>query len=137
MAREVEEWVGKTEDTAIPPRVKDRILQRQTDESGVIHCALCEQPIDAKNRPIFDHITALVLAVPGQRLNREGNIHGIGARCCNPEKTAADVSLKSKVASVRRKHLGLDNKRSRFATSRDGKWKQKICGPAVRRDEEA
>lgn len=84
----------------------------------------------ARIRPEFDHIVAL--ANGGE--HREANLRAL----CLEEhrvKTAADMAVKKKIARVKRKHLGLENKRSRFATARTGKWKAKIGGCAERRDE--
>ena len=54
-------------------------------------------------------------------------------KSCHAGKTAAEAPVRAKVMRIRSKHLGI-RKPSKFATSRDGKWKQKIGGGAVRRD---
>lgn len=126
MPREVPEWVGKTDDTPIPPRVKDRILARQGD-----NCSICGEPFGPKRRPEFDHIVALI-AGGG---NRESNIQALGP-CCHRPKSARDMKLKAKIASVRAKHLGIEPKpRRRLPGGRDDRWKAKVGGGAVRRDE--
>lgn len=127
MPRSVEEWVGRTPDTwPPPPRVRDRILARQ-DRC----CADCARPFSAALKPEFDHDTAII----NGGANREANIL---ARCpfCHALKTKKDVATKAKDARVRKKHLGLEVKRSAFATSRGGRYKQKIGGRTILREEE-
>lgn len=96
--RAVPEWFGDQAETAIPTRVKLRILDRQDD-----CCAQCGRRFSAVCRPEFDHKTALVNG--GE--NREKNIQALCAEFCHPAKTAEDVAEKAKVARVRAKHLGL------------------------------
>lgn len=100
-ARDVEEWVGKTPDTPVPPRVKDRILQRQGD-----CCHVCERQFSARLKPEFDHRPALING--GQ--NRESMIFAICEFCHEP-LTKADVEEKSRVADMRKNHFSLKEKR--------------------------
>ena len=78
MSRAVEEWIGKTDNSAIPPRVKDRILKAQ---DGC--CKGCGREFTAITRPAFDHIRALING--GE--NREGNLQALCDLCHQP-KTA-------------------------------------------------
>lgn len=118
MSRTVPEWIGKTDNTAPPPRVKARIY---LDAEG--KCIQCTRFIDgAKLVGEYDHVIPLILG--GK--NRESNIQLLCSEC-HAGKTKLDVKLKAKVARVRKKHLGI-KKPSRFACSRDGKWKKKING---------
>lgn len=96
-ARAVEEWIGKTPDTAIPPRVRLRVWTRCDGK-----CGECGRKIRTGESWIVEHLIALV----NGGLNRENNL-GITCGWCKPVKDAADVAEKSKVASVRKKHLGL------------------------------
>lgn len=99
--RELPEWIGKTPDTAIPARVKARIMAAQGDL-----CALCNQPFTPQNPPEFDHTESLVNG--GE--NREGNLRALH-RDCHRAKTNTDVAVKSKDARVRAKHFGLAKKK--------------------------
>jgi hypothetical protein len=94
MARAVAEWIGATPDTAIPDRVKLRILARQDDR-----CEGCTRKFDGKLKPVFDHRPALING--GQ--NRESMIEAVCTTCHAP-RTRADVAEKSKVAAIQRKH---------------------------------
>ena len=96
MARTVPEWIGKTGDTAIPPRVKARILIKYDGK-----CYLTGVKLSAKDTD-FDHIVALCNG--GE--NRESNIAPIW-RVKHKEKTKADVAQKAKTERVRKKHMGL------------------------------
>jgi 5-methylcytosine-specific restriction endonuclease McrA len=122
MARIVAEWIGKTDDTAIPDRVKERIARKYGDQ-----CAHCKGPIGGRSSARFDHIIPLILG--GQ--NREDNLQLLCGPC-HQAKTNLDVKLKAKVFRVRRKHLGI-KKPSKFPCSRDSKWKKKIDGSVVLR----
>jgi len=121
--RSVAEWIGRTDDTPIPPRVKDRIARKAED-----CCQKCGQPIVGKVRAAFDHIIPLILG--GE--NRETNLQLLCEAPCHKAKTQLDVKLKAKVARVRARHLGI-KKPSRFPGSRDSGWKKKISGEVVRR----
>lgn len=93
-ARSVPEWIGKTPDSKIPDRVKDRVADRAEGK-----CKKCEQPA----RPVqFDH--AIPLIIGGE--NRESNLQLLCVPC-HRAKTALDVKLKAKVARVRKRHLGI------------------------------
>ena len=99
MTRATPEWIGKTDETATPPRVKARIVMRQ---DGICDCG-CGQKLGAAGEPIeFDHEVALING--GE--NRESNLRAL-RRPCHAVKTKADVAEKAKVARVRAKHLGL------------------------------
>lgn len=97
MSRETDEWFGKTDDTPIPKRVKDRILlryDRRCHRTGVT--------FRAGDRIEFDHIKALCNG--GE--NRESNIAPILGGKVHRAKTAEDVGERVKTARVRLKHLG-------------------------------
>jgi 5-methylcytosine-specific restriction protein A len=123
MSRAVGEWIGRTDDEAIPPRVKVRIFERAGGK-----CAKCERPIAGSVRPAYDHIVPLI-AGGG---NRESNLQLLCVSPCHAEKTRADVAEKSMVARKRMKHLGI-RKPSRFPGSRDSRWKKRMDGSVVRR----
>jgi 5-methylcytosine-specific restriction protein A len=64
VSREVPEWIGKTDDTPLPARVKLRIFDKY-----VGHCNDCGMRIAGGVLPAYDHIIAL--ANGGE--NRENN----------------------------------------------------------------
>lgn len=97
MARSTEEWIGKSDDTPIPPRVKARVFERH---GGICH--LSKRKIAAGEPWDCDHVIALING--GE--NRESNL-APALRTKHREKTAEDVAEKSKVARMRAKHLGI------------------------------
>lgn len=100
MTRAVPEWIGATDDTAIPPRVKARVL----DRAGGC-CEDCGRAFTPQTPPEIDHATALING--GE--NREANLRAL-CGFCHGAKTAEDVAQKAKVARVRAKHLGLKDR---------------------------
>lgn len=95
MARTVEEWIGKTDDTVPPPRVRIRIFDRAGGR-----CHICTCKIAAGMYWQADHIKALC----NGGANREANLAPACRNCCYT-KTAEDVAEKSDVAEKRKKHL--------------------------------
>ena len=96
MSRPVEQWQGKTDSSAIPPRVKDRIVIR----SGGA-CQECGTPFSERMKPEFDHIVSLI----NGGTNTEGNLQPL-CRPCHGAKTKVDVAEKSAVYQKRAKSLG-------------------------------
>src|SRR6266571_875124 len=97
MSRAVNEWIGASDDQAIPTRVKLRIFER-----GGGRCASCGLRCGGKLRPAYDHITAIV---NGGR-NQESNVQLLCVPC-HAVKTKLDVAEKSITARKRAKHLGI------------------------------
>ena len=97
MSRDVEEWIGKTDDTPIPPRVKLRIFEAHR---GICH--ISGRKIRPGDEWDADHIIALCNG--GE--NRESNL-APAIREKHREKTADDVAQRAKDDRVRKKHLGL------------------------------
>lgn len=125
MSRSTDEWRGKTDDTAIPPRVKERIARAACD-----HCVKCDRKVGEKLRPEFDHVTPLILG--GQ--NRESNIQLL-CHECHGAKTKLDVKLKAKVARVHTKlSLGIRaNKGRPMPGSRASGLRKRMDGTVERR----
>jgi Restriction endonuclease len=96
MARTVKEWIGKTPDTKIPPRVRQRIYDRAQGQ-----CHICKLPIKAGESWQADHVIALING--GE--NRESNLAPAHAHC-HLAKTKQDVAVKKKIARVRGRHTG-------------------------------
>lgn len=118
--RSVPEWIGRTDDTPVPPRVKLRVYQRADG-----NCAKCGNEGWAGE---YDH--AIPLIIGGE--NRESNIQLLCVPC-HREKTKLDVKLKAKVARVRKKHLGIHAKRKPFPGSRASGLRKRMDGTVERR----
>ncbi len=119
MSRSVDEWIGKTDDTPVPPRVRLRVFGREQGK-----CHKCQRKIGAADKWTCEHVIALTNSGP----NRESNL-SVTCSWCLPEKNAADVAEKSKVYAVRSKHLGL-KKTSRLSNP---KFRKKVNGEVVPR----
>ena len=96
MSRSLPEWIGKTPDSAIPPRVKLRVWERCEGK-----CALTGRKLRPGDAYEFDHI--LALANGGE--HREANLQLV-CSAAHKEKTRSDVALKSKTARIALKHRG-------------------------------
>lgn len=103
MTRAVEEWIGKTLDSPVPPRVRARIFERH---GGICHRS--GRKIRAGDAWDLDHIIAIING--GE--HREKNMAPILAGKPHKEKTAEDVKIKSKTARMRARHLGLKKPRT-------------------------
>jgi len=98
MTRSVPEWIGKTDDARLPPRVKLRILDREN-----FICHLTGVKIDpVRDQFDFEHRVSLILG--GE--HRESNIFP-ALRDPHRKKTAAEMKVKAKIAAVRKKHVGI------------------------------
>lgn len=124
MPRTVKEWIGATPDSRIPPRVRVRVFEKF---GGV--CQLSKRKIRAGDPWDCDHIIALING--GE--HRESNLQPALA-APHREKTADDVGEKSKVANMRKKHLGIKTSNSRpIPGSKRSGWKKLMNGKVVRR----
>ena len=124
MSRSTDEWIGKTDDTPIPPRVKLRVFERH---HGICH--LSGRRIRAGEPWECDHVVALVNG--GE--NRESNLAPALADK-HREKTKDDVAEKSRVRRKQSRNLGIKRKPSRsWGYGKDSKWKMKIGGGIVLR----
>ncbi len=97
MARSVPEWIGKTDDTAVPPRVRLRVWNREEGK-----CHRCRRNIPSDDAWIIEHRQAIILG----GANAEPNLC-LSCSWCKPAKDAEDAAAKSKIASTRAKHLGI------------------------------
>ncbi|WP_368669526.1 HNH endonuclease [Roseibium sp. RKSG952] len=95
--RQVEEWIGKTADSAVPDRVKDRVFMRFQGR-----CHRTGLKIQAGDKWELEHLKALGLG--GE--NRERNLAPILAGDPHKEKTAEEVGMMRKADRMRRKHNG-------------------------------
>lgn len=122
MTRSVEEWIGKTDDAKVPPRVRLRVFERYEGR-----CYLSGRKIMPGDKWELEHIKALCNG--GE--HRESNLAPALATA-HKVKTARDVAEKAKVDRLRKRHIGIRSP-SRFACSRNSEFKKKISGEVVRR----
>lgn len=124
MARKTEEWIGKSDDTFPPPRVKLRLITKWDGR-----CADCGCKLGPASPAQFDHITPL--RDGGE--NREGNLQPL-CRPCHARKTGSEAHQRAKTDRLKAKHHGI-TKRSFMPGSRASKWKRRMDGTVVRRDD--
>lgn len=103
----IKEWIGAHDNQNIPPRVKERVLNR----AGGI-CPKCTRKL-IPGQWACDHIVALVNG--GQ--HRESNLQPLCVTPCHSEKTKADVAEKRVVARKRVKHLGLQTAKRKIQSA--------------------
>lgn len=103
MSRSVTEWIGKSDDTAVPPRVRLRVFDAKNGR-----CHNCTRQIRDGERWTCEHLVAIING--GE--NRESNLD-VTCDNCLPGKNAKDVAEKSRVATKRKKHLGIKSKQVR------------------------
>jgi len=124
MSRSVAEWIGRTDDSAVPPRVKARMYVL-----GNGKCKQCDRFIGGcKLTAEYDHITALI----NGGKNCEGNLQLL-CNECHRTKTGADVAEKSRVYRKQLKHLGLKPKGRPMPGSRASGLKKLMNGQVVQR----
>jgi 5-methylcytosine-specific restriction protein A len=103
--RSVPEWIGKTDDTPVPNRVKLRVFERY---KGICH--LTGRKILPGDDWDCDHIKSLKRG--GE--NRESNL-APALRAKHIEKTAKENSEDAKTDRLRQKHLGIIRPNSKLA----------------------
>lgn len=97
MSRSLPEWRGKTDDTKVPAHVRVRCFDRA---KGVCH--ISGRKIMAGEKWELDHIKPLILGGEHAEFN-------LAPALVAPhrEKSAGEVTVKSKIERVRQKHLGI------------------------------
>lgn len=123
MARSVPEWIGKTDDSKVPPRVRLRVFEKFGGR-----CYLSGRIIRPGDRWEIEHVVAL--SNGGE--NRESNLAPAIADD-HKQKTAQDRALKKKTDRTKKKFLGISKSKNPLPGSRASKWKRKIGGGIVRR----
>jgi 5-methylcytosine-specific restriction protein A len=123
MARSVPVWIGKTDDTPIPARVRLRVVER-----AGYRCQACGADITPANTPEIDHILAIKLG--GE--NSESNLQCL-CFACHAAKTLDDVAAKAKDERIKKKHFGLMPKKAKIPGSKGTRWKKKIGGLVIPR----
>lgn len=122
--RSVSEWIGKSDDSAIPPRIRVRVFIR---DDGRCQCG-CRRKIIVGEKWETDHRIALING--GE--NREANLVTLLTEH-HRTKTAADVAEKSKVARIRKKYLGIKSKGRPMPGSKASGWRKRMDGTVERR----
>lgn len=125
MTRSTSEWIGKTDDTPIPPRVRIRVWDR---DGGRCQCG-CNRKIVAGEKWDTDHTVAL--ANGGE--NRERNLRTLLAEH-HKAKTVRDVALKSQTYKHRLHHQGIKKSKNPMPCGRESKFKKLVGGRVVLRE---
>jgi 5-methylcytosine-specific restriction enzyme A len=121
MSRSTDEWIAKHDDQKVPDRVKVRVFER---EGGICH--LTGAKIDpVRDEWDLDHKMALILG--GQ--HRESNLFP-ALRAAHRKKTAVEMGVKSKIARVKKKHMGIGKPTSSLTNP---KFKRLMDGTVIDR----
>jgi len=126
MTRSLPEWRGATNDTAIPARVKLRVLLKSDGK-----CAKCGRKVGVAIGNPFDVDHIVALANGGE--NAERNLQPLCVYPCHAAKSLVDVAEKAKVARVRAKHLGVKKARNPMPGSKASGWRKRMSGTVERR----
>ena len=124
MARKIPEWIGKTHETAPPPRVKIRLLDKSQSR-----CVCCGRHIGPALPPRFDHIVPLKDG--GE--NREGNLQVLCVQC-HALKTKGEAKDRAMVHRKISAHYGIKQSKNPMPGSKASPWKRRMDGTVVRRD---
>lgn len=100
--RSVPEWIGRSDDAKIPPRVIERVAGKAAGR-----CVKCTREIGPALPGECDHIIPLILG--GE--HRESNFQWL-CKPCHAEKSRLDVKLKAKVARIRKRDCGVRKPRA-------------------------
>jgi 5-methylcytosine-specific restriction enzyme A len=122
--RSVPEWIGKTPDAAVPPRVRLRVFKRY---GGRCQCG-CDRPIRPGEAWECEDTIAIING--GQR--RESNLKPWLAEH-HKNKTAQDVAEKSRVYRKAAAYAGIKLKKSRpIPGSKRSGFRKRIDGTVER-----
>jgi 5-methylcytosine-specific restriction enzyme A len=123
--RKLPDWVGKTPDTRVPPRVRLRIWERF---GGVCQCG-CGQKIVVGMKWQLDHARALI----NGGLHTESNLRPLLVEH-HKRKTKEDVAIRNYNYNRRLAHAGIKRRKSRpMPGSRNTKWQVTFGRGVVRR----
>lgn len=95
MSRNLPMWVGSTDDTTVPPRVKIRVFERCRGR-----CHRCGRQIPVGDLWVLEHLIAII----NGGANAEGNL-GLTCSWCKPKKDAEDVAIKANTYAKRKAHI--------------------------------
>ena len=108
VGRSVKEWVGKTNDSPVPDRVRIRVLERFGRRCDIQNHG-CGRLICPGDAWICDHIKAII----NNGENRESNLHPL-CEWCNPKKNSDDAKIKSKTYEAKKRHHGIRKSKTPF-----------------------
>lgn len=94
--RPTKEWIGRRPESAAPPKVRQRVRDRDGDV-----CRLCSTTIKPAESYELDHVIALING--GE--NKETNLSAVHKHC-HMAKTRLDVAEKKKTAAMRQAFTG-------------------------------
>lgn len=121
-SRSVPEWIGRTPDSKVPDRVRNRVFDRH---DGVCH--ITGRKIAPGEPWELEHVKAIILG--GE--NRESNL-APALKEPHKRKTAMEMSVKAKIERIAKKHRGI-GKPSKFPGSKNSNFKKLITGEVVDR----
>jgi hypothetical protein len=132
VARKVEEWIGRGDDTPVPERVLERLWKACGGKCEGCGLDLSDQAWDA------DHKVALInwIATPeAPHGNRESNLQVLGLKCCHRPKTKEDMKLKWRTSRKVRSHTGIKRRSTRYVVpgSKRSPFKKCVNGDVVDR----
>jgi 5-methylcytosine-specific restriction protein A len=111
------------------PLTPKQRLKLFLDRKGM--CCVCGLKIMQNERWIDEHVAPLWLNGTNDLDNR-----GVAHERCASKKTSAEAKTRAKVRRVAQRHMGARKPKSIVPGSRASKWKKKVDGTVVRRDEE-
>ena len=114
MSRSLSPWIGKTDDAAIPPRVKLRVWDR---DNGTCQ-GPCHRKLGPSDKVHFDHKIPLKDGGPHSEDNLQLMCEGDHIR-----KTGLEAAARGLTHAIQKRHRGI-NKPSRLAEK--WKWKKRI-----------
>lgn len=121
--------VGTTKRKSMTPRMRLKVWEAH---KGV--CVLCSGKIDGvRERWIVEHITPLALGGEDTEANM-GPAHEACAIAKTIGKTG-DLAKAAKAKRVKTKHLGIKKSKNPLPGGKGSKWKKKINGGVVARDD--
>jgi 5-methylcytosine-specific restriction endonuclease McrA len=122
--RSVEEWVGKTDDSKIPDRVRIRVFEK--------YRGICYRS-GVKIMPGDDWDCDHIIALANGGRHAEDNLAPI-LRLPHRAKTKEDRKIQSRIYKVRKRHLGLAKPKGRpMPGTKASGWKRKLDGSWERR----
>lgn len=103
MPRKLGPWCGKTDDSAVPVKVKLRILERQRNSVGIPVCPDCGQPIRPGQGVEYDHAIPLIDGGKHDELN----LRAIHRKPCHAAKTSREATERAERRATVSSHYGL------------------------------
>lgn len=122
VTRSVPEWIGKTDDTPVPDRVKLRVFEKYEGKCYLSGIRLTPGTWEV------EHIQAIING--GE--NRESNLAPVSKGKVHQAKSREDVKIRAITYRKKKANIGL-RKKSRMPGSKDSPWRKKLNGQVVKR----